>query len=76
MPLIKKVTRHGNSSGIILDQPILKQVGWDTGTEVELRVEGETIILTKHRYAGEDQFNAAADRVFKRHAKSLERLAK
>ena len=53
MPLVKRVTRHGNSSGIILDQPILKQVGWDTGTEVELRVEGETIILTRHRYAAD-----------------------
>lgn len=76
MPLVKRVTRHGNSSGVILDQPILKQVGWDTGTEVELRVEGETIVLTRHRHAADAEFDAAADRVFKRHAKSLERLAK
>ena len=76
MPLVKKVTRHGNSSGVILDQPILKQVGWDTGTEVEVRVEGEAIILTRHRYAANDEFEAAAGKVFKRHAKSLERLAK
>lgn len=76
MPLIKKVTRHGNSSGVILDQPILKQVGWETGTEVELRVDGETIILTKHRYATDDEFQAAADHVFQRHAKSLKRLAR
>ena len=76
MPLVKRVTRHGNSSGVILDQPILKQVGWEMGTEVELRVEGETIILTRHRYAADSEFDAAADRVFKRHAKSLERLAK
>lgn len=76
MPLIKRVTRHGNSSGVILDQPILKQVGWDTGTEVELQVVGETIILTKHRYATDEEFKGAAARVFKRHAKSLERLAR
>ena len=76
MPLVKKVTRYGNSSGIILDQPILKQVGWDTGTEVELRVEGEAIILTRHRTAADADVAAAADRVFKRHAKSLERLAR
>ncbi len=76
MPLVKKVTKHGNSSGVILDQPILKQVGWDTGTEVELRVEGESIILTRHRHASDAEFGAAADRVFTRHGKSLERLAK
>jgi antitoxin component of MazEF toxin-antitoxin module len=76
VPLVKKVTKHGNSSGVILDQPILKQVGWETGTEVEVRVEGVTIILTRHRNASDDEFEASADRVFKRHAKSLERLAK
>ncbi len=43
MPLVKKVTRHGNSSGVILDQPILKQLGWEPGTEVEVKVEGDTI---------------------------------
>ena len=67
MPRVKKVTRHGNSSGVILDQPILKQVGWEPGTEVEVKVEGD---------ADAREFDAAADRVFKRHAKSLERLAK
>ena len=75
MPLVTKVTRHGNSSGVILDQPILKQVGWEPGTEVEVKVEGDTIILSRH-YADQREFGAAADRVFKRHAKSLERLAK
>jgi antitoxin component of MazEF toxin-antitoxin module len=76
VPLVKKVTRHGNSSGVILDQPILKQVGWEAGTEVEVKVEGDTIVLSRHRYADQREFDAAADRVFKRHAKSLERLAK
>jgi antitoxin component of MazEF toxin-antitoxin module len=76
VPLVVKVTRHGYSSGIVLDQPILEQVGWDTGTEVEVRVEGEAIIITRHHHATQDDFEAAADTVFKRHAKSLERLAK
>jgi antitoxin component of MazEF toxin-antitoxin module len=67
VPLIKKATRHGNSSGVILDQSILKEVGWEPGTEVEVKVEGD---------ANARDFDAAADRVFKRHAKSLERLAK
>lgn len=65
MPLVKKVTRHGNSSGVILDESILQQVGSEPGTEV--KVEGD---------ADAREFDAAADRVFKRHAKSLERLAK
>lgn len=39
--------KHGNSSGVILDQPVLKQVGWENGTEVEVRVEGASIVLTQ-----------------------------
>ena len=37
MPLVKPITKHGNSAGIILDQTILKMVGWEVGTEVEVR---------------------------------------
>lgn len=76
MPLVKTLTRIGNSSGLIFDQPILKQVGWETGTQVEVKIEGERIVLTRHRYADDTAFKAAAKRTFARHAKSLERLAK
>lgn len=76
MPLVKKVMKHGNSSGVILDQPVLKQVGWENGTEVEVRVDGESIVLTRHRYASDTDVAAAAGRMFARHRKSLEKLAK
>ncbi len=42
----------------------------------EVKVEGDTIVLSRHRYADASEFESAAERVFKRHAKSLERLAK
>jgi hypothetical protein len=32
MALIKAITKHGNSPGLILEQAILKVVGWDVGT--------------------------------------------
>ena len=75
MPLVKKVTRYGNSAGVILDQPILKQVGWEAGTEVEVHVvNGDRIVLTQHHSATDEEFRASAGRMFRRHRKSLERL--
>jgi antitoxin component of MazEF toxin-antitoxin module len=38
--VVKAVTKHGNSAGIILEQTILKMLGWEVGDEVEIRVAG------------------------------------
>ena len=48
MPLVKPITKHGNSAGIILEQTALKMVGWEVGTEVEIQVSGESIVLARH----------------------------
>jgi antitoxin component of MazEF toxin-antitoxin module len=76
MALIKRVSRIGNSAGLTFDQPVLKQVGWELGTEVELRVEGETIILTRYRYAEPNEVAASAKRMIARHGKSLDKLGR
>jgi antitoxin component of MazEF toxin-antitoxin module len=48
MPLVKPITKHGNSAGIILEQTILKMVGWEVGTEVEIRVSDDSVVLARH----------------------------
>jgi len=48
MPLVKPMTKHGNSAGIILEQTILKLLGWDAGTEVEIQVTDDSIVLKRH----------------------------
>lgn len=40
-----KIRKMGNSRGIIIPKPVLQQTGLDD--EVELRLEGETVILTR-----------------------------
>ena len=40
-----KIRKMGNSRGIIIPKPVLQQSGLND--EVELRLEGETIILTR-----------------------------
>lgn len=76
MALTKRISPIGNSAGLTFDRPILRQVGWEMGTEVELRVEGETIILTKHRNATPDEVSASARRMIARHGRSLDKLGR
>ena len=76
MALVKRVTRVGNSAGLTFDQPILKQVGWEIGTQVEITVQGEQIILSPHRYASDEEAKAAGERVVATRRTMLERLAK
>ena len=76
MALVKRVTRVGNSAGVTIDQAVMKQVGWEIGTEVEFRVDGDQLILSPHRYATDEEANAAGDRVVNTRRSLLERLAK
>jgi antitoxin component of MazEF toxin-antitoxin module len=76
MALTKRLNPVGNSAGLTFDKPILKQVGWELGNEIELRVEGETIVLTKHRYAEPEEVTASAKRMLAKHAKSLDKLGR
>jgi antitoxin component of MazEF toxin-antitoxin module len=74
MALTKRLTRVGNSAGLTFDQPILKQVGWEIGTEVEIKVDGEQVILRPHRHPKAGEVAESAARMAAKHRKSLEKL--
>jgi antitoxin component of MazEF toxin-antitoxin module len=76
MALTKRLSRVGNSAGLTFDQPILKQVGWEIGTEVEINVVGEQLILKQHRYAEPGKVAGSAKRMIARHGKSLDKLGR
>jgi len=76
MPLVKRLTRIGTSSGVILDRAVLKQVDLEPDAEVEVAVEGKRIVITAHRYATGAEVAAAKRKVFAANRASLERLAK
>jgi antitoxin MazE len=76
MPLVKKLVAVGNSQGVVLDKSILQMVNLAPNDEVEISVEDSRIVITAHRYMGEDKFRSAADRAFAKHGKALKRLAK
>jgi antitoxin component of MazEF toxin-antitoxin module len=76
MPLVKRLTKIGTSSGVILDRAVLKQVDLEPDDEVEVAVEGKRIVISAHRYASESDSSAAKRKVFAANRKSLERLAR
>jgi antitoxin component of MazEF toxin-antitoxin module len=76
MALTKRVTRVGNSAGLTIDQAVMKQMGWEIGTEVEFTVDGEQLILSPHRYAKDEEARAAGERVVSNRKQLIERLAK
>lgn len=76
MPLIKKLSRVGNSSAILLDKPLLQQLDLDQDSEVEITVRDKAIIITPHRNVGPDEAKTIGRRLAARRRKALERLAK
>lgn len=41
----KKLTKHGNSLALVLDKPILRLLNIDASSELELVVEGNTLLI-------------------------------
>ena len=76
MPFVKKLTKMGNSTGVILDRPILQQVDIEPDAEVEVSVENNAIVIRPHRYASDDDARAAGRKVVQNRRRLLERLSK
>lgn len=45
----KKLTRTGNSVALVLDKPLLEQLGLDEGSDVELSASGDVLVITPVR---------------------------
>ena len=76
MPLVKKLTRVGNSAGLVIDRAVLKQLDLDIGAEVEVAVRENEIVITPHRYATNEEAGAAGRKVFSQRRSLMERLSR
>lgn len=45
----KKLTRTGNSVALVLDKPLLEELGLDETSEVEISTNGEVLVMTPLR---------------------------
>lgn len=47
--MTKKLTRHGNSLALVIDKPILELLKIDSDTPLEIKTEGESLIVSPRR---------------------------
>jgi len=77
MPLIKTLFASGGSKAVTLPKAFLEQLGiTDDDAEVAITLEGDRIVITRHRYASPEEFKRTADRVLTRRRRALAKLAK
>ena len=74
--MIKKLTRTGNSIAVVLDKPLLEELGLDENAEVEVSTNGQVIVITPKRNAARDRkFRKAVDKVNSKYAGLFKRLS-
>ena len=80
MSMIKKLTPIGNSEGLILDKTLLGLLNLESGADVELQIEGQTLMVrraSKEAVAGRAaRFGEARKHVLAKHGGTLKKLAK
>ena len=74
--MIKKLTRTGNSIALVLDKPLLEELGLDENAEVEVSTNGQVIVITPKRSTARDRkFRKAVDKVNAKYAGLFRRLS-
>jgi antitoxin component of MazEF toxin-antitoxin module len=74
--MIKNLTAVGNSLGLIIERPILDLLDIDKETPLEVRTDGEALIIRPQRRTRSARLKAAAKRMMEAHDDTLRKLAK
>jgi antitoxin MazE len=74
--MIKKLTRTGNSVAVVLDKPLLDELGLDENAEVEVSTNGQMIVIMPKRSAVRDRkFRNAVEKINRKYAGLFKRLS-
>ena len=74
--MVKKLTRTGNSLALVLDKPLLEQLGIDENTELEISTNGDVVVVTPVRgRARERKFRKAVEKINRKYAGLFKRLS-
>jgi antitoxin component of MazEF toxin-antitoxin module len=74
--MIKKLTRTGNSIALVLDKPLLEELGLDENAEVEVSTNGQVLVITPKRSSARDRkFRKAVEKVNSKYAGLFKRLS-
>ena len=76
--MTKRLQAIGNSSGIILDKPILELLGITPDTELEITTDGRSLVLTPKlsAQARKRKLSAVQARVLRDHEATFRKLAR
>jgi antitoxin component of MazEF toxin-antitoxin module len=72
----KKLSAIGNSLGIVIEKPILELLDIDRDTELDMRTDGERLIIEPIRGARRAKVKTAVQRAMAAHDATLRKLAK
>ena len=74
--MVKKLTKTGNSLALVLDKPLLEQLGIDEHTELELSTNGDVLVMTPVREKSrERRFRKSVEKINKQYAGLFKRLS-
>ncbi len=74
--MIKKLSSVGNSLGLIIDRPILELLNIDRDTPLEVRTDGEALIIRPAKLNKKERVRAGTKRMMATHQAALRKLAK
>lgn len=74
--MVKRLTKTGNSLALVLDKPLLEQLGIDEDTALEISTNGDVLVVTPVRaHARERKLKKAIEEMDRRYAGVFKRLA-
>jgi antitoxin component of MazEF toxin-antitoxin module len=74
--MVKRLTKTGNSLALVLDKPLLEQLGIDEDTPLELSTNGDVLVITPVRdRARQRKLKKALDEMDQKYAGVFRRLA-
>ena len=74
--MVKRLTRTGNSFALVLDKPLLEELGIDEDTPLELSTNGDVLVVTPVRdRARERKFRKVVEKINRKYAGLFKRLA-
>ena len=74
--MIKTLSAIGNSLGLIIERPILELLRIDKDTELEVRTDGDALIIRPLRKEKLERVHEATHRLMDKHDKLLDKLSK
>ncbi|RJO70475.1 MAG: AbrB/MazE/SpoVT family DNA-binding domain-containing protein [Myxococcales bacterium] len=73
--MYKRLTAIGNSLGLIIDRPILDLLDIDRDTDLEVKTDGEALIIRPTKLSKKERAMQSARRMMKIHHETLKKLA-